>query len=610
LSCGPGGPECGKRPHAHCGVGAPLVLGHDDKCPKGPFCLLHKDTWLPVAELEGVVRYNGDDIPLQYRIPESCPIRHRVGIVRLLLAVNGANVLINSAQRMWTMVWLANHFELTQYVRDSVMTWFMAYPNTKFVEICPEESFKVACALQIGDIARASFQILVNELAIDYAATNTTSRKQRYTFSQRKRDIDFESDAVDYAVRDFVERIKATYNSLAGKGKNPFDVLGPPFDEWRKLQLLGESIETAASLRDPSSSISDLHEAYKNLKAALEEVLLNMIARIPEENMPTHLRDLIEAQRDQYVPQRAQRGGDEDRQMIERRYELLSQEQRILTAPFWYEFQQHFDSPNFEPFRVWESRMTGGQSLKTLRTVKESFNACMRLAMIDYPITFDRTQLPRLRNSSNLFNLEEFYDQLKRALRRFGFSIVGRDDEDTIANFILSEHLILNLNEREMNYLPVWAGGMDDGTFGAFMREDIPETVMGPSQPGPSYHTGHTLVDGDGASASGTLNSMSASDLAMSQLGLDDATVAGSVDAQNSISTTMLPRNRVVVAPSEVSELFMSESEAYADARYFEPMEQVSGAISYEHGGGDDDDDVDMFDDASSVDTLSTFEQL
>jgi hypothetical protein len=50
---------------------------------------------------------------------------------------------------------------------------------------------------------------------------------------------------------------------------------------------------------------------------------------------------------------------------------------------------------------------------------------------------------------------------------------------------------LLCLTEDEYKFLPLWAGGMDDGSGGVF-QEEIPLAEKGPIGPGPSFHTGST----------------------------------------------------------------------------------------------------------------------
>jgi hypothetical protein len=50
------------------------------------------------------------------KIDDYCRIRHRVAIMRLLRAINGQGLLLNSAPRMWTVAQVAIHLEVPQVV--------------------------------------------------------------------------------------------------------------------------------------------------------------------------------------------------------------------------------------------------------------------------------------------------------------------------------------------------------------------------------------------------------------------------------------------------------------------------------------------------------------
>jgi len=52
---------------------------------------------------------------------------------------------------------------------------------------------------------------------------------------------------------------------------------------------------------------------------------------------------------------------------------------------------------------------------------------------------------------------------------------------------------LLCLTDNEFKYLPLWAGGMDDGSGGVF-NADVPNATLGPNGPGPAYHTGFSMA--------------------------------------------------------------------------------------------------------------------
>lgn len=57
-----------------------------------------------------------------------------------------------------------------------------------------------------------------------------------------------------------------------------------------------------------------------------------------------------------------------------------------------------------------------------------------------------------------------------------------------------TQHLALGMAEEEFRFLPLWAGGLDDGTGGVFADMTVPDADMGPIEPGPGYRTGQTVA--------------------------------------------------------------------------------------------------------------------
>lgn len=124
------------RPLADKAVGAILALGHDDVC-KGLGCKFGVD-WasaLPLTTASGLTDYAEwqtkegllgivEDNPSARlgfiapwrKLEDYCPIRHRVAIIRLLKAINGEDLLLNSAVRMWTVAQVAISLEVPQVV--------------------------------------------------------------------------------------------------------------------------------------------------------------------------------------------------------------------------------------------------------------------------------------------------------------------------------------------------------------------------------------------------------------------------------------------------------------------------------------------------------------
>ena len=85
------------------------------------------------------------------------------------------------------------------------------------------------------------------------------------------------------------------------------------------------------------------------------------------------------------------------------------------------------------------------------------------------------------------FSLPSFFTQVQRYLRNVCYGMLNKGENE----FSMFCDTLLCLTDEEYKYLPLWAGGMDDGTGGVF-EQDIPPAMKGPIGPGPSFHTGST----------------------------------------------------------------------------------------------------------------------
>lgn len=102
------------RPVAEKVVGAVLSLGHDDKCTcRSTHCDISM-LWAGVENVQGI--YPGTWVPPYREIDGYCRVRHCVNVVRILRAVAGEDLLVNSASRMWTLVHLALHLDMPAVV--------------------------------------------------------------------------------------------------------------------------------------------------------------------------------------------------------------------------------------------------------------------------------------------------------------------------------------------------------------------------------------------------------------------------------------------------------------------------------------------------------------
>ena len=561
--------------------------------------------------LPGIVEENpfpGSHIPPWRKVEDYCPIRHRVAIIRVLRAINGKGLLLNSAVRMWTVAQVAISLEVPQVVVDPVTQWLVAPPNTKFIEICPEKAFQLAHALKIPSVLIAAFRILVNELAVDYASSNPMPGRSPLTWAQRRRDDygDYPSDPVEYASRAFAERMAGQLQML--RSDDVFNRLPIRIVEWDKLQdyrVLIESLPVIPSL-PVLVSLSDakyLQTAYRDLNAALLSAFRDWVDDALaldrfSNNQPSWL-SLIEAQRDHYI-------ATPDRKPILTLYELLSPTQKILTPFFWKHLYR----------QIYTTRLLTNPPLDTPN------HKCI----LDLATQFNNiltTVLPTL--TPTLFSPSDFHRDLLLAIQQLHPPL---HDAESGIPFFLSDHLLLaSLDEKELNYLPIWADGLDDGSGGVF-QDAVPATDMGPNQPGPGYHTGYTVAGTDatatdtdggfsvvetatqrGGYAESMVSVSNVSDLGVGVLSLGSTatsdTAGRSLAAQGSGQATTTTAGSLVMVEEE------EEEGMYRDARYVLPAgHQAQGAAveRYVEEVEEEDEEMDFGSDGSS--TLDGFEEI
>lgn len=97
----------------------------------------------------------------------------------------------------------------------------------------------------------------------------------------------------------------------------------------------------------------------------------------------------------------------------------------------------------------------------------------------------------RVDSNSPLFSLSDFLDEVRRYLDRVSSNMLRRG-ADGEHDWSSTCDTLLCLSDDEYKFLPLWAGGYDDGTGGVF-ENHVPFADKGPAGPGPGFHTGSTL---------------------------------------------------------------------------------------------------------------------
>ncbi|KAI1737259.1 hypothetical protein F4680DRAFT_428924 [Xylaria scruposa] len=103
----------------------------------------------------------------------------------------------------------------------------------------------------------------------------------------------------------------------------------------------------------------------------------------------------------------------------------------------------------------------------------------------------DGTQL-EAQQSWSMADIDAFHSEFLAAVLDLGAQWTSGELEVNISR---DGFLVLNLSDEEFKFLPLWAGGLDDGTGGVY-QPDIPDAERGfPIAPGPGFCTGETITD-------------------------------------------------------------------------------------------------------------------
>lgn len=149
---------------------------------------------------------------------EYSPIRHRAAIERLLAVAAGADPKLDSAPKLWTTFAVAKHFGIVRSpLTDYIVTWLRAYSNCTFLEVLTEVSHIMADHLEVYDLERDTFAMLVGEEALDslVRSRNPQNSRKLSTFGRKKEGLpEHIQTRVEYASKAFLDRIVADFEEL------------------------------------------------------------------------------------------------------------------------------------------------------------------------------------------------------------------------------------------------------------------------------------------------------------------------------------------------------------------------------------------------------------
>ncbi|EXL87356.1 hypothetical protein FOPG_01598 [Fusarium oxysporum f. sp. conglutinans race 2 54008] len=431
------------------------------------------------------------ETPLYRHIPDYCPIRHRNGIVRLLMLIEGKGCILDSAPRLFTILKLSCLFECSSMLTDRVTQWIMHGQNTAFIEVLPEEALQIGSLLKIPPVMDSAFRILVNELALKLADTNPTkhnAHSQTTIFGRRLGQLPDElSNIVQHGAQALVDRVSDINTTYS----NPNLFGSWDIDEWAKLQV------TEQLLEQENTHLSQIAlEKLRLLMSALTHEFTHAwgdaIDSAPVDGFSTY--NGIDRDRLTYVEPK-----DFDKMtFIMMDFNPI---QMLLCAVPYNDLGVELDNRrwNYSRCKLDGHRHKSYASLVQEATIAlDDFLACTpRLfnnLLWSRILALGDREFPEMGMRSShrpIVSLNALEAAVKDRLRPLTLSWRR---ENFWPPLNLTRHLLLTLTENELKYLPLWCGGNDDGSGGVF-GDAIPsaDLLVAPNGPGPGFHTGYTI---------------------------------------------------------------------------------------------------------------------
>ncbi|KAL2691868.1 hypothetical protein Neosp_002260 [[Neocosmospora] mangrovei] len=497
-----------------------------------------------------------DDVyktPSFRKVPDYCPIRHRNGILRLLLLLEGKGIILDSAIRVWTLVKLGTIFDCAHVLRDRVAQWIMHGPNTALIEHLPEEALQIAFALELPEVGQSAFRILVNEAALKLASTSKDPAPQFTVFGRRIGDLpDDLQNLVQHGAMALVERV----TNIDAQLRNPdlFDFWD--IEEWNKMQQIEQclvngkgpiyekALHSVQLLKD--ALVYEVRSAYENATSKSLSYIHPALISIDQDRLL-------------YVePRHFEKTG-----VI---MSTFNRVQLLLCSITYNDFGTILDDRRYRDCKC----QLVGYLQTTYRTLTSEAFRSLRDVLICQPEQVKTAGLEsyirKWLSEDSVVWLDCIERGVKDALRPMTLSWLRHDIEPPLN---LTRHLLLTLNNNEIKYLPLWAGGCDDGSGGVF-QDLLPPTSWGANGPGPGYHTGRTIP-----SAPSSVTEFITED--MNALRMWGSTTGASIDVHDSISTVYHPDRVISDDQSIASESFTAgRSDDYEDARFQIPADHQS----------------------------------
>ncbi|KAL4891524.1 hypothetical protein BDV59DRAFT_181949 [Aspergillus ambiguus] len=477
---------------------------------------------LPVSCIGGgdegtrITREPGFYDPERKALPaEYSPSRHRIGIENILQALQGLQPVLDSPCKFWTFFSLSRIFEIATVpsVCDLILAWLYTATNTRLIETQPEVAYRVACGTRCSYLCRDAFSILVGEealLLVAHSHKPVMLKRPEWTLHGRVRDFldDEELQRVEYASKSFVEYVLDQFVQLAGVDMHWLSTL-------TSMQKVVNYVPQNA---EEQSVVEDLLTVLKNFVRA--RIVLNLI----DDRLAVSDSSFILAER--AYPSKVYFWA----------YMHMSYPERLMCKTSWKKLKhEHLSGGYTTQLQMLNMKgasladlgahipALGNQANAKIRTVcqEDLVHHIMRFYDL-FGATYSPEDLGTghfaapAPNTESLdvwheevfppnvgapFVLTSFITEASRYIRRYA-ERMAQSGKGSMAYEITDT--LTCLTDNEFKFLPLWAGGNDDGSGGVFGGADIPDMETGGfSRPGPAIHTGSTISSSSSVSIIG-----------------------------------------------------------------------------------------------------------
>ncbi|KAL4907167.1 hypothetical protein BDW74DRAFT_148690 [Aspergillus multicolor] len=454
-------------------------------------CPLGLRTWadaqirwqLPTSLVSGV-ETQGDEIDESGVLAEYSPDRHRAGIVNILRVIEDLSVELDTPCKLWTFFSLAKLYEIATLPVFSirVASWVYEDNNRRLIEVHPEITYRLGKGIECAHLMQDSYCVLAGEeaLLLLHDSDAPTPNKAKVTAHERIRESldDDDEQRIQYAGESLLAHVIEQFVELAGK-----EML------WLHKSAEVQKVLSYETRTKRALEIKD--DLISTLKDFVRSSVISVLSQRRKMSFPANKSNSYPIYDIPHV------------------YNTLSLTERLMTRTFWTRLRDTRLTENDGCGKVavpWGTSLAslGGnigafrdQHDATIRRVTmadlwekgSAFNCLVnniRPEQNKYKY-FGANKKFQTYGQEGAFTIPDFIEQAGGLMREFVKRICAPTREGMA--FEITDTLT-SLTEKQFRFLPLWAGGCDDGTGGVYADQVPFAEAGGFSTPGLSIHTG------------------------------------------------------------------------------------------------------------------------